>query len=122
MLSYWVSFLAYPNLFGIKGFVVVVVVVFYYDSTQECFKASWSAHKSVHTKSTSGTDVSSISSEKSQSGWLYCLKKGQMRSSRLPNFEWTGYFHFLFLHWLLMQLQNQDVGAVTILLILCSNC
>jgi hypothetical protein len=25
MLSYWVSFLAYPNLFGIKGFVVVVV-------------------------------------------------------------------------------------------------
>jgi hypothetical protein len=23
----WVSFLAYPNLFGIKGFVVVVVVV-----------------------------------------------------------------------------------------------
>jgi hypothetical protein len=27
MLSDWVSFLAYPNLFGIKGFVVVVVVV-----------------------------------------------------------------------------------------------
>jgi hypothetical protein len=26
MLSDWVSFLAYPNLFGIKGFVVVVVV------------------------------------------------------------------------------------------------
>jgi hypothetical protein len=26
MLSEWVSFLAYPNLFGIKGFVVVVVV------------------------------------------------------------------------------------------------
>jgi hypothetical protein len=24
MLSDWVSFLAYPNLFGIKGFVVVV--------------------------------------------------------------------------------------------------
>jgi hypothetical protein len=23
----WVSFLAYPNLFGIKGFVVVVVVI-----------------------------------------------------------------------------------------------
>jgi hypothetical protein len=29
MLSDWVSFLAYPNLFGIKGFVVVVVVVVY---------------------------------------------------------------------------------------------
>jgi hypothetical protein len=27
MFSDWVSFLAYPNLFGIKGFVVVVVVV-----------------------------------------------------------------------------------------------
>jgi hypothetical protein len=27
LLSDWVSFLAYPNLFGIKGFVVVVVVV-----------------------------------------------------------------------------------------------
>jgi hypothetical protein len=27
MLSDWVSFLAYPNIFGIKGFVVVVVVV-----------------------------------------------------------------------------------------------
>jgi hypothetical protein len=27
MLSDWVSFLAYPNLFGIKGFVVVVVFV-----------------------------------------------------------------------------------------------
>jgi hypothetical protein len=24
MISDWVSFLAYPNLFGIKGFVVVV--------------------------------------------------------------------------------------------------
>jgi hypothetical protein len=29
MLSDWVLFLAYPNLFGIKGFVVVVVVVLY---------------------------------------------------------------------------------------------
>jgi hypothetical protein len=27
MLPDWVSFLANPNLFGIKGFVVVVVVV-----------------------------------------------------------------------------------------------
>jgi hypothetical protein len=27
ILSDWVSFLAYPNLFGIKGFVVVIVVV-----------------------------------------------------------------------------------------------
>jgi hypothetical protein len=27
MFSDWVSFLAYPNLFGIKGFVVVVVLI-----------------------------------------------------------------------------------------------
>jgi hypothetical protein len=27
MISGWVSFLAYPNLFGINDFVVVVVVV-----------------------------------------------------------------------------------------------
>jgi hypothetical protein len=27
MFSDYVSFLAYPNLFGIKGFVVVIVVV-----------------------------------------------------------------------------------------------
>jgi hypothetical protein len=27
MISGWVSFLAYPNLSGVKGFVVVVVVV-----------------------------------------------------------------------------------------------
>jgi hypothetical protein len=31
MLSYWVSFLAYPNLFGIKGFVVVVCFPFVVD-------------------------------------------------------------------------------------------
>jgi hypothetical protein len=27
MIKDWVSFMAYPNLFGIKGFVVVVVVI-----------------------------------------------------------------------------------------------
>jgi hypothetical protein len=30
MLSNWVSFIAYPNLFAIKGFVVVVVVDYVY--------------------------------------------------------------------------------------------
>jgi hypothetical protein len=29
MISYWVSFLAYPNLLGIKGFVVFVVHYLY---------------------------------------------------------------------------------------------
>jgi hypothetical protein len=32
MLFDWVLFLAYPNLFGIKGFVVVIVVVVPYIS------------------------------------------------------------------------------------------
>jgi hypothetical protein len=27
MLSNWISFLVYPNLFEIKGFVVVIIVV-----------------------------------------------------------------------------------------------
>jgi hypothetical protein len=29
MFSDWVSFLAYPNLFGIKGFVVVDSILFF---------------------------------------------------------------------------------------------
>lgn len=24
-------------------------------------------------------------------GWLYCLKKGQARTPKLPHFDWTGY-------------------------------
>jgi hypothetical protein len=35
MLSDWVSFLAYPNLFGIKIFVVVVAVAALYPD--ECY-------------------------------------------------------------------------------------
>jgi hypothetical protein len=40
MLSDWVSFPAYPNLFGIKGFVVVVVG-WYMDWALFC---TWLAH------------------------------------------------------------------------------
>lgn len=25
-------------------------------------------------------------------GWLYCLKKGQARTPKLPHFDWTGYY------------------------------
>jgi hypothetical protein len=35
MLFDWVLFLAYPNLFGIKGFVVVVVDVLIIDIVEE---------------------------------------------------------------------------------------
>ncbi|KAF7847391.1 hypothetical protein BT93_L3011 [Corymbia citriodora subsp. variegata] len=56
--------------------------------TQECFKASWSSHKSVHLKaklSTLGT------AELLGGGWQYCLKRGQGRTPKLPHFDWTGY-------------------------------
>lgn len=64
------------------------------NSTQDCFKASWSTHKSVHLKAklsligtgTSGEQNSDLVSE----GWLYCLKKGQARTPKLPHFDWTG--------------------------------
>jgi hypothetical protein len=32
MVSDWVSFLAYPNLFGIKGFIIVVVDFYWSDT------------------------------------------------------------------------------------------
>ncbi|URD78788.1 Removes the N-terminal methionine from nascent proteins (By similarity) [Musa troglodytarum] len=55
-------------------------------STQDCFKASWSSHKSVHFKS----KLANVQSEQTQDGWLYCLRKGQTRTSELPYFDWTG--------------------------------
>ncbi|URD78786.1 Removes the N-terminal methionine from nascent proteins (By similarity) [Musa troglodytarum] len=54
--------------------------------TQDCFKASWSSHKSVHFKS----KLANVQSEQTQDGWLYCLRKGQTRTSELPYFDWTG--------------------------------
>lgn len=63
--------------------------VFY--SSQDCFKASWSSHKSVHLKANAATGG------KNDEGWLYCLRKGQTRTSKLPHFDWTGYLSmFLF--------------------------
>ncbi|ONK78239.1 uncharacterized protein A4U43_C02F16100 [Asparagus officinalis] len=58
--------------------------------SQDCFKASWSSHKSVHVKSNLATGKANTSSEHSQEGWLYCLKKGQTRTSVIPHFDWTG--------------------------------
>ncbi|RLN17763.1 methionine aminopeptidase 1A [Panicum miliaceum] len=49
--------------------------------TQDCFKAAWSSHKSVHPKP---------NAQQSPEGWKYCLKKGRTRSLQLPRFEWTG--------------------------------
>ncbi|XP_058084986.1 methionine aminopeptidase 1A-like [Magnolia sinica] len=62
--------------------------------SQDCFKASWSSHKTVHLKSklsrlTASTPDEQISAALNE-GWLYCLKKGQARTSKLPHFYWTG--------------------------------
>jgi hypothetical protein len=66
------------------------------NSTQDCFKASWSSHKSVHLKAKlsslgTGTPLEQNSGLLDE-GWLYCLKKGQARTPKLPHFDWTGYF------------------------------
>ncbi|KAB1225287.1 Methionine aminopeptidase 1A [Morella rubra] len=62
--------------------------------TQDCFKASWGSHKSVHLKaklSSIGTGIPhEQNSDLLNEGWLYCLKKGQARSPKLPHFDWTG--------------------------------
>ncbi|GFY81141.1 methionine aminopeptidase 1A [Actinidia rufa] len=62
--------------------------------TQDCFKASWSTHKSVHLKAKlSALGPGSPGEQNSASpndGWLYCLKKGQNRTPKLPHFDWTG--------------------------------
>ncbi|KAA3462164.1 Methionine aminopeptidase 1A-like protein [Gossypium australe] len=62
--------------------------------TQDCFKASWSSHKSVHLKaklSSLGTDgAGGQNSDLASEGWLYCLRKGQSRTPKLPPFNWTG--------------------------------
>ncbi|KAK6920290.1 Peptidase M24 [Dillenia turbinata] len=61
--------------------------------TQECFKASWSTHKSVHLKaklSSIGAGTPCEQNLDSREGWLYCLRRGQARSPKLPPFDWTG--------------------------------
>jgi hypothetical protein len=65
------------------------------NSTQDCFKASWSSHKSVHLKEKQSSIVTGTPREQNSDlldeGWLYCLKKGQARTPKLPYFDWTGY-------------------------------
>lgn len=69
---------------------VIIVIL---DSTQDCFKASWSSHKSVHVKAKLlvGTGTAG-GSDGVNDGWLYCMKRGQARDPKLPYFNWTGYF------------------------------
>ncbi|XP_021911709.1 methionine aminopeptidase 1A-like [Carica papaya] len=62
--------------------------------TQDCFKASWSSHKSVHLKAKQfalGTGpLAEQNSDSVTEGWLYCLRKGQSRTPKFPHFDWTG--------------------------------
>jgi hypothetical protein len=53
-------------------------------STQDCFRAAWSSHKSVHPK------PGAPASQQSPEGWKYCLRKGRERALQLPRFDWTG--------------------------------
>ncbi|XP_058787234.1 methionine aminopeptidase 1A-like [Vicia villosa] len=91
--------------------------------SQECFKSSWSSHKSVRLKaklSSGGTQNSNSLGE----GWLYCVKRGQGQTPKLPYYDWTGKATHLvtiaifswfcslklmktsFISWLMLQLQS----------------
>ena len=69
--------------------------ILYYNSTQDCFKASWSSHKSVHLKaklaSLGAGNPGEQNSDAVNEGWLYCLRKGHARTPKIPHFDWTGY-------------------------------
>ncbi|KAL4199789.1 hypothetical protein AMTRI_Chr03g52990 [Amborella trichopoda] len=62
--------------------------------SQDCFKAAWSSHKSVHLRIESQPLRADASDDQTSAalkrGWLYCLKKGQARTAKLPHFDWTG--------------------------------
>lgn len=57
-----------------------------FNSTQDCFKASWGSHKSAHLKA----KLSALD-QNSDKTWLYCIKRGQARTPKLPYFDWAGY-------------------------------
>ncbi|XP_059633953.1 methionine aminopeptidase 1A [Cornus florida] len=62
--------------------------------TQDCFKASWVSHKSVHLKAKLSSFGPGTPGEQNSAApdddWLYCLKKGQTRTPKHPLFDWTG--------------------------------
>ncbi|ESR58534.1 hypothetical protein CICLE_v10020473mg [Citrus x clementina] len=58
--------------------------------TQDCFKASWTSHKSVHLKAKLSAPGTGENSSLVSEGWRYCIKKGQARTPKLPHFDWTG--------------------------------
>lgn len=80
-----------------RVFFIFKVLIFhsYGISTQECFKAAWSSHKAVHVKAQLSSIAKSLPGDQNSDlisqGWLYCIKKGQARTPKLPHFDWTGF-------------------------------
>lgn len=76
-------------------FLVFLFFPFCGNSTQDCFKAAWSSHKSVHVKAQLSSIANSLPGDQNSDlisqGWLYCVKKGQARTAKLPHFDWTGF-------------------------------
>ncbi|KAL6495397.1 Microtubule-associated protein 1A [Orobanche gracilis] len=62
--------------------------------SQDCFRASWSSHKSIHLKAKLSSPTPENPGEENlglpNDGWLYCLRKGQSRTLKIPSFDWTG--------------------------------
>ncbi|OIW00940.1 hypothetical protein TanjilG_10018 [Lupinus angustifolius] len=63
--------------------------------TQECFKFSWSSHKSLHLKAKLSSSLGTVALGHQNSvslgeDWLYCLKGGRARTPKFPHFDWTG--------------------------------
>ncbi|KAL6499387.1 Microtubule-associated protein 1A [Orobanche hederae] len=62
--------------------------------SQDCFRASWSSHKSIHLKAKLSSPTPENPGEQNlglpNDGWLYCLRKGQSRTLKIPPFDWTG--------------------------------
>ncbi|KAH7863851.1 hypothetical protein Vadar_022731 [Vaccinium darrowii] len=86
-------FVYFPAVIHLYGIYIDKVVPL--TSSQDCFKSSWSTHKSVHLKEKlSALGIGSSGEQNSASpndGWLYCIKKGQARTPKLPHFDWTGF-------------------------------
>lgn len=88
-MSFFLTFLIWSVFIFFK---VLIFHSYYRNSTQECFKAAWSSHKSVHVKAQlSSIATGDQNSDLISQGWLYCVKKGQARTLKLPHFDWIGF-------------------------------
>lgn len=49
-------------------------------------------------------------------GWLYCLKKGQARTPKLPYFDWTGYISMCFSPFYFILIFVRDLSLMVLML------